>query len=94
MLPYDVVFVLNRYFSEMGQAIEGAGGRLDKFIALASVVSLTDGFNAALDLVTSTKHHGVISLFCPGPGLFAIQGKEAAHNAGNMYSPAVENIFL
>jgi adenylate cyclase len=31
-LPYDVVFVLNRYFAEMGEAIESAGGRLDKFI--------------------------------------------------------------
>ncbi|HEY1795886.1 MAG TPA: adenylate/guanylate cyclase domain-containing protein [Stellaceae bacterium] len=31
-LPYDVVFVLNRYFAAMGRAVEGAGGRLDKFI--------------------------------------------------------------
>ena len=31
-LPYDVVFILNRYFAEMGAAIEGAGGRIDKFI--------------------------------------------------------------
>lgn len=31
-LPYDVVFILNRYFAEMGTAIEGAGGRIDKFI--------------------------------------------------------------
>ncbi|MEX2642952.1 MAG: adenylate/guanylate cyclase domain-containing protein, partial [Acetobacterales bacterium] len=31
-LPFDVVFVLNQYFSSMGQAIEGAGGVLDKFI--------------------------------------------------------------
>lgn len=31
-LPYDVVFVLNRYFRHMGEAIENAGGRLDKFI--------------------------------------------------------------
>jgi len=31
-LPYDVVFVLNRYFRAMGTAIEGAGGHLDKFI--------------------------------------------------------------
>ncbi|MEO1249369.1 MAG: adenylate/guanylate cyclase domain-containing protein [Pseudomonadota bacterium] len=31
-LPYDVVFLLNRYFSVMGEAIEQAGGRLDKFI--------------------------------------------------------------
>jgi adenylate cyclase len=31
-LPFDVVFLLNRYFTEMGRAIEDAGGRVDKFI--------------------------------------------------------------
>ena len=31
-LPYDVVFVLNRYFAAMGHAVESAGGRVDKFI--------------------------------------------------------------
>ncbi len=31
-LPYDVVFVLNRYFATMGEAVETAGGHLDKFI--------------------------------------------------------------
>jgi len=31
-LPYDVVFVLNRYFAAMGRAVETSGGRLDKFI--------------------------------------------------------------
>ncbi|HUB95563.1 MAG TPA: adenylate/guanylate cyclase domain-containing protein, partial [Stellaceae bacterium] len=31
-LPYDVVFLLNRYFAEMGNAVEQAGGRIDKFI--------------------------------------------------------------
>ncbi len=31
-LPYDIVFILNRYFRSMGEAIEGAGGRVDKFI--------------------------------------------------------------
>jgi adenylate cyclase len=31
-LPYDLVFLLNRYFSEMGHAVETAGGRIDKFI--------------------------------------------------------------
>jgi adenylate cyclase len=31
-LPYDVVFLLNRYFAEMGHAVEAAGGRIDKFI--------------------------------------------------------------
>jgi adenylate cyclase len=31
-LPYDVVFVLNQYFAGMGEAIEGCGGCVDKFI--------------------------------------------------------------
>ncbi|NRB34457.1 MAG: adenylate/guanylate cyclase domain-containing protein [Rhodobacteraceae bacterium] len=31
-LPYDVVFLLNRYAREMGAAIEAAGGRVDKFM--------------------------------------------------------------
>ena len=31
-LPYDVVFVLNRYFAAMGLAVEESGGRVDKFI--------------------------------------------------------------
>ncbi|MFD2206675.1 adenylate/guanylate cyclase domain-containing protein [Kiloniella antarctica] len=31
-LPYDVVFLLNRYFEAMGTAVEESGGRLDKFI--------------------------------------------------------------
>ncbi len=31
-LPYDVVFVLNRYFEAMGRAVEDAGGHVDKFI--------------------------------------------------------------
>ena len=31
-LPYDVVFVLNRYFASMGSTVRQAGGHLDKFI--------------------------------------------------------------
>jgi adenylate cyclase len=31
-LPFDVVHILNQYFSEMGAAIESEGGYLDKFI--------------------------------------------------------------
>lgn len=31
-LPYDTVFVLNRYFAVIGHAAESAGGRVDKFI--------------------------------------------------------------
>ncbi len=31
-LPYDVVFLLNRYFDAVGGAIESVGGHIDKFI--------------------------------------------------------------
>jgi adenylate cyclase len=31
-LPYDTVFLLNRYFAAMGRAIESQGGTIDKFI--------------------------------------------------------------
>ena len=31
-LPYDTVFLLNRYFRATGQSVQAAGGRLDKFI--------------------------------------------------------------
>lgn len=31
-LPYDVVFILNRYFAAMGRAVEAAGGQVDKFV--------------------------------------------------------------
>lgn len=31
-LPYDMVFLLNRYFTVVGQSVEQAGGRIDKFI--------------------------------------------------------------
>ena len=31
-LPYDVVFLLNRYFATVGEAVQGAGGSVDKFI--------------------------------------------------------------
>jgi adenylate cyclase len=31
-LPYDVVFLLNRYFAAMGEAIAQSGGHIDKFI--------------------------------------------------------------
>ncbi len=31
-LPYDTVFLLNRYFEMVGEAVEGSGGVVDKFI--------------------------------------------------------------
>lgn len=50
-LPYDVVFILNRYFQEMGQAVEAAGGYVDKFIG--------DGVMALFGLdVTSEQASG------------------------------------
>ncbi|HEY1014229.1 MAG TPA: adenylate/guanylate cyclase domain-containing protein [Herpetosiphonaceae bacterium] len=54
-LPYDTVFILNQYFQTMGQAIEAAGGYLDKFIgdgimALFGLESdLATGCRQALD---------------------------------------------
>lgn len=54
-LPYDVVFVLNQYFRAMGGAIEGAGGRLDKFIG--------DGIMALFGVGSGTKRAG--TPMCP-----------------------------
>ncbi|MGC2522815.1 MAG: adenylate/guanylate cyclase domain-containing protein [Stellaceae bacterium] len=31
-LPYDVVFILNRYFAAVGRSVESTGGRVDKFL--------------------------------------------------------------
>jgi adenylate cyclase len=31
-LPYDVVFILNRYFAAVGRSVENAGGQIDKFL--------------------------------------------------------------
>src|SRR6202000_753214 len=31
-LPYDIVFLLNRYFRATGQAVHAAGGRLRKLL--------------------------------------------------------------
>jgi adenylate cyclase len=46
-LPYDIVFLLNRYFAIVGQAVERSGGRLDKFIG--------DGAMALFGLRGSTE---------------------------------------
>jgi adenylate cyclase len=47
-LPYDLVFLLNRYFAEMGHAVEAAGGRIDKFIGdgLMALFGLDSGVDA------------------------------------------------
>lgn len=43
-LPFDVVYLLNRYFAAMGGAVEQAGGRVDKFIGdgVMALFGLTD----------------------------------------------------
>lgn len=44
-LPYDTVFLLNRYFDAMGKAIEESGGHLDKFIGdgVMALFGIRDG---------------------------------------------------
>ncbi|MEM0946246.1 MAG: adenylate/guanylate cyclase domain-containing protein [Pseudomonadota bacterium] len=46
-LPYDVVFLLNRFAREMGEAIERHGGRIDKFMG--------DGIMALFGLDTTPE---------------------------------------
>lgn len=59
-LPYDVVFVLNRYFRSMGEAIENAGGRVDKFIG--------DGIMALFG-VDGTARDGAASAISAAQGM-------------------------
>lgn len=53
-LPYDVVFMLNRYFSYMGEAIEESGGFIDKFLG--------DGIMALFGLDTDIRTACIQSL--------------------------------
>ncbi len=66
-LPFDVVFLLNRWMEEMGRAVEGSGGRIDKFIgdglmALFGVQrGAPDGCRRALD-ATAAMGRGLARL--------------------------------
>jgi len=57
-LPYDVVFILNRYCHAMGEAIETAGGRVDKFMG-DGVMALfgleTDGPDACRSALAAAR---------------------------------------
>jgi len=53
-LPFDVVFILNRYFAAMGLAVEESGGRVDKFIG--------DGVMALFGVETDRKRGCVDAL--------------------------------
>ncbi len=47
-LPYDVVFILNRLFAEVGAAIQRHGGKIDKYLGdgLMAIFGTTAGENA------------------------------------------------
>jgi len=51
--PYDVVHVLNRYFHEMGQAINRNGGHIDNYMGdgLMALFGMEDSTEAALHAV-------------------------------------------
>lgn len=46
-LPFDIVFLLNRYFAVVGSAVEAAGGRVDKFIGDGAMALF--GINGTLE---------------------------------------------
>jgi adenylate cyclase len=58
-LPYDVVFLLNRYCQAMGEAIETAAGRVDKFTG-DGVMALfgleTNGPDACRQALAAARH--------------------------------------
>ncbi|NNC01203.1 adenylate/guanylate cyclase domain-containing protein, partial [Corallococcus exiguus] len=65
-LPFDTVFILNRYFEVVGRAIEDAGGHIDKFIgdgalalfglSTAPEPAARAAFNAALRIAEGVRH--------------------------------------
>lgn len=57
-LPYDIVFLLNRYFNSMGEAIEENGGFIDKFLGdgiMALFGLKTDIASACRQSLTASK---------------------------------------
>jgi adenylate cyclase len=60
-LPFDTVFLLNRYFAEMGSAIEDVGGHVDKFIGdgVMALFGLRDGptWGARAALTAAKRMH-------------------------------------
>jgi len=61
-LPYDVVFLLNRYFEAMGRSIEEAGGMIDKYIGDAVMALFgveTDAQQGCYAALVAAKQMGV-----------------------------------
>jgi adenylate cyclase len=65
-LPFDTVFILNRYFEVVGHAIENTGGFLDKFIGDGALAlfglsgdpetASRQAFDAALKIIEGVEH--------------------------------------
>ncbi|HKV00236.1 MAG TPA: adenylate/guanylate cyclase domain-containing protein, partial [Vineibacter sp.] len=61
-LPFDIVFILNRYFRSMGDAVHAAGGHVDKFIGdgVMAVFGLrTDGATAARQALDAARRMSI-----------------------------------
>jgi len=61
-LPFDVVFILNRYFKSMGEAVQAAGGHVDKFIGdgVMAVFGLRgDGTSAARQALDAARRMSI-----------------------------------
>ena len=62
-LPYDVVFLLNRYFDIVGNAVAASGGVVDKFIGDGAMAvfglesDLTEACRAALRCAAMIRHN-------------------------------------
>lgn len=84
-LPYDTVFLLNRFFAEVGEAITGAGGWIDKYLG--------DGLMALFGL------HGRVEDACRGALVAAMRVDAAldklnAEMRGELASPLKIGIGL
>jgi len=61
-LPFDIVYILNRYFRSMGDAVNAAGGHVDKFIGdgVMAVFGLrTDGATAARQALDAARRMSI-----------------------------------
>ncbi len=60
-LPYDVVYILNKYYSVCGKIIEDQGGRLDKFIGDGIMAIFDSSENADKNCKSAVKATSLIS---------------------------------
>ncbi len=84
-LPFDVVYLLNRYFRAMGEAVEAAGGHVDKYIG-DGVMALF-GAEDARSGAEGSAH--AVQVACR-QGLDAARGMARALEALNLSGVAAE----